>query len=178
MADRLRVESEQALVLLQESHRALEEQLSQALHKEQEKDQELESLTAEHRDVCRKLAELTLQQQQEREELDALRKALQVKDVADCDQQAGNRGSGEQEEMQGENKTETEITNVEMQKTSKDTNEEVEIHDPLKCNGSDSTQLTGKGVSEGYLRSLAVLEKKKERQRDPRRIEMLCERSW
>lgn len=176
MADRLRVESEQALVLLQESHRALEEQLSQALHKEQDKDRELESLRAEHRDVCRKLAELTLQQQQERAELDALRNAFQVK--ADCDQQTGNQGSGEQEEMQGENETEAEITNGEMQETSKDTNEEVEIHDPLKHNGSDSTQLTGKGVAEGYLRCLAVLEKKKERQRDPRRIEMLCERSW
>lgn len=194
VADRLRVESEQALGLLQESHRAAEEQLAQALSGQQEKDRELESLRAEHRDVCLKLTELTLQQQQERAELDALRNACRVKDVTDCDEQAERRdseeGQGEEiqkavEEKPREVEADTEAKNVEKQKeeneTSQDVDAEVVGHDPEEANGSGSMQLRGKGVAEGYLRSLAALEKKKEGgrgQRDPRRIVMLSERSW
>lgn len=192
VADRLRVESEQALGLLQESHRAVEEQLAQALDGQQEKDRELESLRAEHRDVCLKLTELALQQQQERAELEALRNACRVKDVTDCDEQAERRDSGEGqgekiekavEETSGE--ADTEAKNVEQQKEENETNQEVDSevvgHDSEEANGSGSMQLTGKGVAEGYLRSLAALEKKKEGgrgQRDPRRIVMLSERSW
>lgn len=94
MADRLRVESEQALGLLQESHRAVEEQLAQAVSRQQEKDRELESLRAEHRDVCLKLSEVTLQRQQEQAELDSLRS--RVKDGTDCDQQAERQHSEEE----------------------------------------------------------------------------------
>lgn len=189
VADRLRVESEQALGLLQESHRAVEEQLAQALHGRQEKDRELESLRAEHKDVCRKLTELTLQQQQERAELDTLRNAHRVKDIMDCDQQTERQDSEEgaeieqvMEEKLKETETETEAQNVDEQKKENETSQEgdatVVDHDPEEANGSDGMQLTGKGVAEGYLRSLAALEKKKGSQRDPRRIVMLSERSW
>lgn len=189
VADRLRVESEQALGLLQESHKAVEEQLAQALHGRQEKDRELESLRAEHKDICRKLTELTLQQQQEWAELDALRNAHRVKDIMDCDQQTEKQDSEEGadieqviEEKLKETETETEAKNVDEQKKENETSQEgdatVVDHDPEEANGSDGMQLTGKGVAEGYLRSLAALEKKKGSQRDPRRIVMLSERSW
>lgn len=189
VADRLRVESEQALDLLQESHRAVKEQLAQALHGRQEKDRELESLRAEHKDVCRKLTELTLQQQQEWAELDALRNAHRVKDITDCDQQTERQDSEEggeieqvMEEKLKETETETEAKNVDEQQKENETSQEgdaaVVDHDPEEANGSDGMQLTGKGVAEGYLRSLAALEKKKGSQRDPRRIVMLSERSW
>ncbi len=189
MADRLRVESEQALVLLQESHRAVEEQLAQALSRQQEKERELESLRAEHRDVCSRLTELALQQQQERAELHALRNACRVTDATDCDQQAERQDIKEviQEAVEEKPKkveAETDARHVEKQKES-ETNQEVDAkvvsHDPEEANGSESMQLTGKGVAEGYLRSLAALEKRKEKgpgQRDPRRIVMLSERSW
>ncbi|XP_051265328.1 cytospin-B-like [Dicentrarchus labrax] len=194
VADRLRVESEQALDLLQESHRAVEDKLAQALNRQQEKDRELESLRAEHGDVCLKLTELTLQQQQERAELDALRNACRVKDVTDCEQQTerqdSEEGQGEEtqevvEEKPKEVEADPDAKNAEKQKTDNETDQEVDAkvvdNDPEEANGSESTQLTGKGVAEGYLRSLAALEKKKEGghgQRDPRRIVMLCERSW
>lgn len=186
VADRLRTESEQALGLLRESHRSMEEELAQALHRQQETDRELDRLKAEHRDVCKKLTELTLQQeqQQERAELDAPRSAHQVKDVTGCDQQTERQDSEERNEMQQvieeklkEVETGTEVKNVEEPKKENQTNEEVHC-DPEETNGSDSMQLTGKGVAEGYLRSLVALEKKKEKQRNPKRIEMLSERSW
>ncbi|XP_074471214.1 uncharacterized protein LOC141755841 [Sebastes fasciatus] len=186
VADRLRVESEQALGSLQENHRAVEERLAQALSRQQEKNGELESLRAEHRDVCCKLTELTLQQRRERAELDALRDACRVKDATDCDEQKERRDSEEgrvegiQEEVV-EEKPDTEPENAEKEKEENESNQEVDDevigHDPEEANGSGNGQLTGKGVAEGYLRSLAVLEKKKEG-KDPRRIVMLSERSW
>lgn len=186
VADRLRVESEQALGSLQENHRAVEERLAQALSRQQEKNGELESLRAEHRDVCCKLTELTLQQRRERAELDALRDACRVKDTTDCDEQKERRDSEEgrvegiQEEVV-EEKPDTEPENAEKEKEENESNQEVDDevigHDPEEANGSGNGQLTGKGVAEGYLRSLAVLEKKKEG-KDPRRIVMLSERSW
>ncbi|XP_049447002.1 cytospin-A-like [Epinephelus fuscoguttatus] len=185
VADRLRVESDQALGLLQESHRAVEEQLAQALSRQQDTDRELESLRAEHRDVCCKLTELTLQQQQERAELDALRSACRVKDTTGRDKRAerqdSEEGQGEDTQKVMEEKVNTEARNAEKQEEESDTNKEVDAqvvdHDPEEANGSGSTQLKGKGVAEGYLRSLAALEKKKDG-RDPRRIVMLSERSW
>ncbi|XP_029966675.1 uncharacterized protein LOC115402302 [Salarias fasciatus] len=60
VADRLRMESDQALASLQESHRVVGEKLAQALSKQQETDRELQRLRAEHKDVCRKLTELSL----------------------------------------------------------------------------------------------------------------------
>lgn len=192
VADRLRVESEQALGLLQESHRALEERLARALSTQQEKERELESLRVEHRDVCCRVTELTLQQQQERAELEALRGRLS--DMIDCDKKEERRDSeeGQGEEIQKdvedkprEVEAETKAKNGEKQKEDNETNEEVDAkvvdHDPEEANGSEMMQLTGKGVAEGYLRSLAALEKKKDGgwgQRDPRKIVMLSERSW
>ncbi|XP_039981197.1 cytospin-A-like isoform X2 [Xiphias gladius] len=187
VADRLRVESEQALGLLQESHMAVEEQLAQALSRQREKDRELEILQGEHRDVCRRLTELTLRQQQERAEPGALRNTCRLKDITDGDKQAQRQDSedGQGEEKQKvveEAEAETEAKNLEKQEEENEANPDVEAEglDPEEGNGSGSTQLKGKGVAEGYLRSLAALEKKKEGrgQRDSRRIVMLSERSW
>lgn len=161
VADRLRIESEQALAQLQENHRALEHQLAQALHRQEEKDQQLESLRAELRDVSVKLAEVTRQQRQERAELVALKDSL--KDVGD--RQTEGRECGEGEE------------NSEKRNDRSDASEEAD-DDVLEGNGTERGQLMGRGVAEGYLRSLAALEKKKERQKTPRRIVKLSERSW
>ncbi|KAG7508532.1 cytospin-A-like isoform X1 [Solea senegalensis] len=184
VADRLRMESEQALGLLQQSHRAVEEQLALALSRQQETDRELQSLRAEHTDVCRQLEELSLQQ--ERAELDTLSDTRAVEDKTD-DEEAENRDS---EEGQGEDVQEhveeveaaTEAKNVEKQEDEGNANIEPDAdQDPEDENGSGGKHLSGKGVAEGYLRSLAALEKKKgdgRVQRDPRRIVMLSERSW
>nr|XP_057902073.1 cytospin-A-like [Doryrhamphus excisus] len=55
--------------------------------------------------------------------------------------------------------------------------EDPEMNDEISEKG---LQLTGKGIAEGYLRSLAAREKKKEgrSQSEPRKIVMLSERSW
>lgn len=182
VADRLRVEAEQALNLFQDSHRAVENQLAQALSNQQEKDKELESLRTEHRDAYSRLSELTLQQQQERAELDALRSACRVKDITDCDKEAETQKSEEETKRSVEEaETETEAKDEEKQEADEEMDANDSGHGPEETNGSESTYLTGKGVAESYLRSLAALEKKKDEgrgQRDPRRIVMLSERSW
>ncbi|XP_030577834.1 cytospin-A-like [Archocentrus centrarchus] len=169
VADRLRAESEQALGLLQESHRTVKEQLAQALSKQQETDQELERLRAEHRDVCHKLADLMQQQQQDQAELEALRVQMNKEaDKQDFDE-------GQQEEMQKV----TEETEAEEE--AHEANREAVADDPEETNESGNLQLKGKGVAEGYIRSLAALEKRKDEecgQKDPRKIVMLSERSW
>lgn len=172
MADRLRIESDQALAQLQENHRALEHQLAQALRRQEEKDRQLESLRAEHREASRKLAEVTQQQQQERAELEALKNTL--KDV--CDHQTEKQGCGE---GQGEEKIkhiETEAASNEKQNNISNANKEAD-DDIQEGDKAESGKLMGGGVAEGYLRSLAALEKK-ERQKNPRRIIKLSERSW
>ncbi|XP_062267482.1 cytospin-A-like [Platichthys flesus] len=169
VADRLRSESEQALGLLQGRHRAVEEQLALTLSGQQEKDRELESLRVEHRDVCSKLNELTLQQQQQQAELDALRNTCVVKDRADGGKVIERQDSVEGEDIQ-EAAGETEADQ-----------EEKEANGGVEANGSGDMRSKGKGVAEGYLQSLAAMEKKKEAGRglrDPRRIVMLSERSW
>lgn len=174
MADRLRIESEQALAQLQEKHRALEQQLAQALRSQEEKDRQLESLRAEHREASRKLTEVTQQQQQQQEqaELEALKNSL--KDV--CDHQAERQGWGEGEENMKHNQTEA--TNAEKPNNISDINEETDDDDDVQ-EGDDAERgkVMGRGVAEGYLRSLAALEKKKEMQKNPRRIVKLSERS-
>lgn len=172
VADRLRVESEQALCSLQESHRTVKEQLAQALSKQQDTDRELERLRAEHKDACCKLAELEKQQQQDQAELDALRgQTYKDADKPDSEEQ--------QEEMlevteEAEAGTEAHETNQEVDATE-------ECCDPEETSESENVQLKGKGVAEGYIRSLTALEKKKSDgrgQKDPRKIVMLSERSW
>ncbi|XP_056872426.1 cytospin-A-like [Takifugu flavidus] len=168
VADRLRIESEQALAQLQENHRALEHQLAQALHRQEEKDRQLESLRAELRDVSVKLAKVTQQQQQqqERAKLVALKDSL--KDV-------GDRQTEGRERVEGEEKPEA--ANGEKRNDRSDASEEAD-DDVLEGEGAERGQLMGRGVAEGYLRSLAALERKKERQKTPRRIVKLSERSW
>lgn len=165
VADRLRTESEQALASLQESHRSVKEQLARALSRQQEMDHELASLRAEHRDVCRRLTELSMQQQQDHTELEAVR----------------NRQTDKQAERQDSEEKVQSVTE-EAEVDVKEENDLIkDVHHDAETNGSGNMQLTGKGVAEGYLRSLAALEKKKEEgrgPRDPKRIVMLSERSW
>ncbi|KAM6915705.1 uncharacterized protein FYW49_010537 [Xenentodon cancila] len=173
VAERLRVESEQELGLLQESHRAVEQQLAQALGRQQEMEQELERLRAEHKDACRQLSELAAKEQQQEAELDVMTNISTVKDGQESEegQREKKQKITDEDEAHGEAKDEGE--------TNQD-GDEGEAHDPERVDGSGNVELTGKGVAEGYIRSLAALEKKKEErgQRDPRRIVMLCERSW
>lgn len=173
VADRLRIESEQALAQLQEKHRALEQQLAQALRSQEEKDRQLESLRAEHREASRKLTEVTQQQQQERAELGALKNSLK----GICDHQTERQGWGEGEENMKHNQTEA--TNAEKRNNISDINEEAEDDDDVQeGDEAERGKLMGRGVAEGYLRSLAALEeKKKEMQKNPRRIIKLSERS-
>ncbi|KAM3603267.1 uncharacterized protein V6R79_019574 [Siganus canaliculatus] len=188
VADRLRVESEQALGALQESQRAVEKQLAQALSREQEKDRELERLREEHSTLGTKLSEITLQQKQERAELHALRNPGRVDNGLDWDYQEESRDSevGLRKEIrevveEEQKQVETEANDFDVRKEEDEKHEEVadvDDNDADDANGSDGKQLTGKGVAEGYLRCLAAREKKKEAQRDPRKIVMLSERSW
>lgn len=167
VADRLRIESEQALAQLQENHRALEHQLAQALHRQEEKDRQLETLRAELRDASVKLAKVTQQQQQqERAKLVALKDSL--KDVSDRQMEGRERVEGEEK---------PEAANGEKHNDRRDASEEAD-DDVLEGEGAERGQLMGRGVAEGYLRSLAALERKKERQKTPRRIVKLSERSW
>lgn len=182
MADRLRVEAEQAMTLLQENHFALESRLAQALDAQREKESELERLRAEHKNVSRKLAEQTLQQQEEQVELNALRNL--VKDLTTCSQQAERQSPEEgqgmkqaTEELSGENETDANEYGEKQLATQVLDPPDVD-HCPEMAHELDCTLLTGKGVAEEYLRCLAAEEKKKERQRDPRKIVMLSERSW
>ncbi|XP_075893695.1 cytospin-A-like isoform X2 [Nelusetta ayraudi] len=155
VADRLRIEAEQALASLQETHSTLE---------------------------SRKLAELSLQQQDEQAELNALRNL--VKEITDCGQQAERQSPEEgeglkqaEEEHPKENETDANEYGKEHLATQVVDPPDVD-HFPDMVNESDSMPLTGKGVAEEYIRCLAAEEKKKERQRDPRKIVMLSERSW
>lgn len=176
MADRLRSESEQALVLLQENHRTTEEYLSQALSRQQETDRELETLRAEHRDVCRQLEEL---QKAGRAEVDA----LDNKDKTETESVDSEERRGEEEQGDDDVETETEDKNVETKESEGERNVEAAAAglDLQGVNGSGNTQPRGKRVVEEYLRCLAAQERRKEEgrgQRDPRRVVMLSERSW
>lgn len=182
MADRLRVEAEQAMALLQENHSALESKLAQALDVQREKESELVKLRAEHKHVSRKLAEQTLQRQEEQAELNALRNL--VKDLTICSQQTERRSPEEGEGMKQATKEHPEENETEANKYSEEqlatrVLDPADVdHCPEMANELDCVPLMGRGVAEEYLRCLAAEEKKKERQRDPRKIVMLSERSW
>ncbi|XP_013875463.1 cytospin-A [Austrofundulus limnaeus] len=172
VADRLRVESEHALASLQENHRAVEEKLAQALRRQQETERELEILRDEHRDVRSKLNELMAQLQQKRAELAQLRKTCRLKDGHE-DEEEPVESQQEEGRHKGPEKPETNETSEEETRNG--------TPDPEKSNGSENLQLTGRGVAEGYIRTLAALEKNKEEERGPRdarRVVMLSERSW
>lgn len=176
MADRLRMESEHTLGLLQENLRDVEEKLAQALGKQLETERELESLRAEHKDARRKLNELSVQLQQEREEAAHLRNVCKMKD--------GQTDKNVDREAPEESRRK-EVHEVLEKLESQDEAEAIQDVDDLNgsCdpeNVNESEKLTGKGVAEGYIRSLVALEKRKEEERgprDPRRIVMLAERS-
>lgn len=173
MADRLRAESEQALAQLQENHRALEHQFAQALRRQAETERQLEILRAEHREASGKLTRVT-QQEQQRAELDALRNSL--KDAGDEQPERQACGEARMKHVQ------TEATNAENRNDVNDANLEAgaaaDDDDVQEGDEARAGQLIGRGVAEGYLRSLAALEEKNGRQKTPRRIVRLSERSW
>ncbi|XP_054618725.1 cytospin-B-like isoform X2 [Dunckerocampus dactyliophorus] len=163
VADRLRAESEQALAVLQGKHRSVQNQLAQAHSRRQETERELERVRSEQRDVCTRLSALEVQQQREQEMEDTTAACGETPETQDSEKVRG---------MEIENATqEDEVTVVKGQKEEPETNDET---------SGKSFQLTGKGIAEGYLRSLAAREKKKEgrSQSEPRKIVMLSERSW
>lgn len=182
MADRLRVEAEQGMVMLQENHSNLEGRLAQALDAQREKESELKKLRAEQKHISRKLAAQTLQQQEEQVELNALRNL--VKELANFSQQEEGQILKEcvgikpaPNEHPNENETDAKEYSEEQVATCAWDPEDVD-NCPEMGNELDYLPLTGKGVAEEYLRCLAAKEKKKERQKDPRKIVMLSERSW
>lgn len=144
----------------------MEQQLAQALSRQQETERELESLRAENKEICRRLSEFMAQQQQERAELEVLRNICRRKEEKQDQQEAEKKRVTEDFEDKVEDEEE---------KNQEDGDEGG--CDAQKTNGSENLELTGKGVAEGYIRSLAALEKKKEEQRVPRRI-VMSERSW
>ncbi|XP_023809042.1 cytospin-A isoform X1 [Oryzias latipes] len=166
VADRLRLEMEEELSFLKRSHRAVEQQLAQALSRQQETERELESLRAENKEICRRLSEFMAQQQQERAELEVLRNICR-------------RNEEKQDHQEDEKKKVTEDFEDKVEDEEEKNQEDGDEGgcDAQKTNGSENLELTGKGVAEGYIRSLAALEKKKEEQRVPRRI-VMSERSW
>lgn len=159
VADRLRLESEESLECLQDRCKALERQLDQALTREQAKDRQLQDLKDDHKAACRKLIELTLQKQQ------AARRT--------------RRNSNEIQRQDSQGSQEMDAKKFSKEALTLQDGETVQ--NPDNSNETATVSLTGKGVAECYLRSLAALEKKRERVnilRDSRRIVMLSERSW
>lgn len=162
VADRLRLESEQSLESLQDRCKALERQLDQALTREQAKDRQLQDLREDHKVACRKLLELTLQKQQA-----TRHNANEVQ-----------RQDSWRSDMKMEEQKTHAIKFAEENQTLQD---DEAAQNPNCSDETGSVSLTGKGVAECYLRSLAALKKKQERSnvlRDSKRIVMLSERSW
>ncbi|XP_046878053.1 cytospin-A-like [Hypomesus transpacificus] len=195
VADRLRMEAEEALGTLRERHRDTEGQLDQALSREQERDRDLETLRAEHRDACLRLTALTEEHQQNQAQLDALRSTLRERREGD-----GETGGGQTEESArrkgkdlqlvaipaGTDKVREDLDN---QRDSVGGNRAEDQGGDGRTQGSvseeslkgEESQVTRKGVAEAYLQKLAAVEKKREDGcglRDPRRIVMMSERSW
>ncbi|XP_061889865.1 cytospin-A-like isoform X4 [Entelurus aequoreus] len=158
VADRLRAESEQSLTALQGDYKSVQNQLAQAHSRQQETERELQRLRCEQRDVCLRLSALEVTQQHSRVEAD---------DKTEDD----DTETLDSEESQG-----LDILSI---------MEEAELMKRQKEEDSDEMtgkglQLTGKGVAEGYIRSLAALERKKDGRShsEPRKIVMSAERSW
>ncbi|XP_055005669.1 cytospin-A-like isoform X2 [Boleophthalmus pectinirostris] len=164
VADRLRVESDQAVDSLQDKCKTLEEELHQALIREQAKDSQLKDLKADHKVACRKLIELTLQKQQ----------------AARRTRQSGETQRQDSEERQ--DKVVKEAPQSVAEKSNEDEQKYLDVlPNPENSSETGGVGVTGKGVAECYLRSLAALERKKERAsllKDSRSIVMLSERSW
>ena len=177
VADRLRLEAEEELAMLRQTHQDTERQLAAALHKQQETDGELESLRAQHDETCQKLSALAVSHRQAREELETVRaehretcqklSAFTLVHQQPTEELGAPRGSEGTQAGKGQ-----------------DSEKQAESEDK-RCLSEDipkgeEPQRGGKGVAERYLRSVAAEEKKREEGysgRDPRRIVMLSERS-
>lgn len=189
VADRLRVEAEDTLGTLRESHGNVEGQLDQAQCRQQDTDRELESLRAEHRDACHRLSALTMEHQQTRAELDTRRHTLRE---SERDSHREIEGRDTEERLAGEDTSE-DISTMEALdgKKREDSEREVEGEKRVKSEGEDVNMrgqfpkelvrggenlLKVKGVAAAYLRNLAAGEKGCSL-RDSPRVGM-SERSW
>ena len=202
VADRMRAEAEQALAEFQGRHGALEDRLAQTLSTQQDTDRELDGLRAQHRDACHQLA-------LERGQLEALRAAQMKTGTTGSDKDAERKDSSDEgqtmEDKQGggspgvpkeeDPEHETIVDHTGVVAKNNGNHDEVKEHETAQeahgkvggqdANGTNKTenakmQLTGKGVAETYLRSLASLERKTEKGgslRERRKIVMLSERS-
>uniref|UniRef100_A0A4W5RQC8 Cytospin-A n=1 Tax=Hucho hucho TaxID=62062 RepID=A0A4W5RQC8_9TELE len=197
VADRLRVEAEETLGTLRESHGNVEGQLDQAQCRQQDTDRELESLRAEHREACHRLSALTLEHQQTRAELDTRRHTLGESErdslrEREKDSHREIEGRDTEERPAGEDTSE-DISTMEALngKKREDSEGEVEGEKRVKSEGEDVNMggqspeelvrggenlLKVKGVAEAYLRNLAAGEKGCGL-RDPLRIVVMSEHS-
>ncbi|XP_041720825.2 cytospin-A isoform X1 [Coregonus clupeaformis] len=192
VADRLRIEAEETMGTLRESHGDVEGQLDQAHCRQQDTDRELESLRAEHREACHRLSALTLEHQHTRAELDTLRH-MQTERGKDSHSHREMEGRDTEERPAGED-TGEDINAVEALdgKQREDSEREVEGEKIINSEGVDvkmggkspeelvrggENLLKGKGVAETYLRNLVAAGEKGCGLRDPRRIVMMSERS-
>ncbi|XP_029572036.1 cytospin-A isoform X2 [Salmo trutta] len=190
VADRLRVEAEDTLGTLRESHGNVEGQLDQAQCRQQDTDRELESLRAEHREACHRLSALTIEHQQTRAELDTRRHTLRE---SERDSHREIEGRDTEERLAGEDTSE-DISMMEALdgKKREDSEREVEGEKRVKSEGEDVNMqgqfpkelvrggenlLKVKGVAAAYLRNLAAGEKGCGL-RDSPRIVVMSERSW
>ncbi|XP_019911739.2 cytospin-A isoform X2 [Esox lucius] len=161
VADRLRLEAEETLGTLQQSHRDVEGQLARAHSRQQDTERELESLKAEHTEACQKLSALALEHQQVKAELDTLRQSGReterppAEDLSTAEVSDGTLRADSEREADGEKAVESERGLVQ----------------------SPENELKGKGVAETYLRNLAAAGEKGCVLRDPRKIVMMTERS-
>ncbi|XP_038818392.1 cytospin-A-like isoform X4 [Salvelinus namaycush] len=197
VADRLRVEAEETLGTLRESHGNVAGQLDQAQCRQQDTDRELESLRAEHREACHRLSALTMEHQQTRAELDTRRHTLRESErdslrEREKDSHREIEGRDTEERPEGEDTSE-DISTMEALdgKKREDSEREVEGEKRVKSEGEDVNMggqfpkelvrggenlLKVKGVAAAYLRNLAAGEKGCGL-RDSPRIVVMSERS-
>ncbi|XP_021456629.2 cytospin-A isoform X1 [Oncorhynchus mykiss] len=193
VADRLRVEAEETLGTLRESHGNVEGQLDQAQCRQQDTDRELEGLRAEHREACHRLSALTMEHQQTRAELDTRRLTLRESERDSLrEREKDSHREIEGRDTEGEDTSE-DISTMEALDGRKreDSEREVEGEKRVKSEGEDvdmggqfpkelvrggENLLKVKGVAEAYLRNLAAGEKRCGL-RDSPRIVVMSERS-
>jgi chromosome segregation ATPase len=193
VADRLRVEAEETLGTLRESHGNVEGQLDQAQCRQQDTDRELESLRAEHREACHRLSALTMEHQQTRAELDTRRHTLRESERDSLrKREKDSHREIEGRDTEGEDTSE-DISTMEALdgKKREDSEREVEGEKRVKSEGEDVNMggqfpkelvrggenlIKVKGVAAAYLRNLAAGEKGCGL-RDSPRIVVMSERS-
>ncbi|XP_029114466.1 cytospin-A isoform X1 [Scleropages formosus] len=163
VADRLRVEAEEELSALREAHRDAEQRLAAALQRQEETDGELEALRTRLQEACRKLCSLEEEEQQRRDSSRVSDEAGATKRSGDTGAHATGGGHGGRERCEG-----TDRGRVPVKRSRGE--------EPI----AKERAREGRGVAEGYLRSVAAEEKKKEDSwagRELRKVPTVSERS-